>query len=106
MGREFLGTRMVIKESCIHNHLRVRMKQRGVTKEEIERTINEGYNIDDAKEGTVGKVWVFPYNAYWEGKYFEEKEVTVFFKYKNDELVLLTTKARYGKKFLTGGEKR
>lgn len=82
------------------------MEQRGVSKEEIEKIVNEGYNVGDAKEGTIGKVLVFPYNAYWEGKYFEEKEVTVFFKYKDDEFVLLTTKVRYGKKFITGEKER
>jgi len=97
---------MVIRESDIHHHLRVRMQQRGVSIDEIEITVNEGWEAEDAKEGTIGKVFVFPYNAFWEGKHFEEKEVTVYYRYKNEKLILLTVKARYGKDFMTGGKKK
>jgi hypothetical protein len=48
---------------------------------------------------------VFTYNAEWEGKFFEEKEVTVYYKYKGEQFILLTAKARYGKGFKKG-EKR
>lgn len=82
------------------------MQQRGVSLEEIEITINRGWNADNAKEGTIGKVFVFPYNTEWEGKHFEEKEVTVYYKCKGDKLVLLTTKARYGSNFSKEGENK
>ena len=36
----------------------------------------------------------------WEGEFFEEKEVTVYYKIKSDKLILLTVKARYGKNSL------
>jgi len=75
------------------------MLQRGVTQEEIERTLNEGWEASDAKPGTLGKVLVFPYQAEWEGQFFEEKEVTVYYKVVGERLVLLTAKARYGKGF-------
>ncbi len=51
------------------------------------------------------KYAVFAYNAEWEGKFFEEKEVTVYYKYKGEQFILLTAKARYGKNFKKG-EKR
>lgn len=89
-----------IIESDIHPHIKGRMVQRGILISEIEETINKGWNADDAKKGTIGKVLVFPYNAEWEGKFFEEKEITVYYKYKVEKLILLTTKARYGNKFL------
>ena len=38
------------------------MLQRGISKEEIEITINKGWIDEDAKEGTLGKTFVFPYN--------------------------------------------
>lgn len=98
-------SRIVIKESDIHHHLQARMQQRGVSMDEIEITLNEGWDADDAKEGTNGKVFVFAYNAYWEGMYFEEKEVTVYYRYKNEKLMLLTVKARYGSEFLKGERK-
>jgi hypothetical protein len=93
----------VIKESDMHHHLLARMQQRGITREEIERTLNEGWKADDSKEGTTGRVYVFPYEKSWEGGLFEEKEVTVYYKYKDERLILLTAKARYGSRFERGG---
>ncbi|MBI5747024.1 MAG: DUF4258 domain-containing protein [Nitrospirae bacterium] len=101
-----MKSKIIIKQSDIHHHLRARMQQRGVSKDEIEITINEGRIARDAKEGTIGKVYVFPNNAEWEGKYFEEKEVTVYYKHKDKKLILLTAKARYGRNFSKGGESK
>jgi hypothetical protein len=95
---------MKINETDIHHHLKFRMLQRGISKEEIENTFNKGWSANDAKEGVKGKVFVFPYNNYWEGKYYEEKEVTVYYKVKVDKIIFLTAKARYGKNFLQGGD--
>lgn len=89
-----------ITESDIHLHIKTRMLQRGISMAEIETTLNKGWDADDAVEGTIGKVFVFPYNSEWEGKFFEEKEVTVYYKYKGAKFILLTAKARYGKQFL------
>jgi len=55
-----------VKEADIHPHLQARMRQRGVTREEIESTINSGWHTADAKQGTLGKVMVFPYEKEWE----------------------------------------
>lgn len=95
---------MKVKDTDIHHHLRVRMLQRGITKEEIEITINKGWGAEDAKEGTIGKTFIFPYNNYWEDRYYEEKEVAVYYKMKEEKMVLLTAKARYGKNFKKGGQ--
>lgn len=86
-----------IREDDLHPHLKSRMEQRGVSQEEIEATLNDGFDADDAKEGTFGKTRVFLYNKEWEGKFFEEKQITVYYKRKNEEIILLTAKARYGK---------
>ncbi|MGB9700134.1 MAG: hypothetical protein ACPL5I_12205 [Thermodesulfobacteriota bacterium] len=51
------------------------MQQRGVSLNEIEITMNEGWEAVDGKEGTIGKVFVFPYNNYWAGSYFEEIDI-------------------------------
>ncbi len=88
-----------ISEGDLHPHLRARMVQRGVTREEIEKTLNDGWEADDAKPGTLGKVVVLPYNGPWESEFFEEKEVRVYYKVINDTVMLLTVKARYGKGF-------
>jgi len=42
---------MKINEADLHHHLKSRMLQRGISKEEIEHTINKGWNAGDAKEG-------------------------------------------------------
>lgn len=84
-----MKTEIKIKESDVHPHLKARMLQRGISTAEIEETINKGGNAGDVKEGTMGKVFIFPYDAEWEGKFFEEKEVTVYYKYKAERLILL-----------------
>lgn len=45
---------------------------------------------------------VFPYKMEWEGRFYEEKEVTIYYRTVDDHLVLLTAKARYGKGFVRG----
>ncbi len=85
-----------ISESDLHQHLKTRMSQRGITTDELEAVLNEGWEAKDAKAGTLGKILVFKYNQLWEGELFEEKEVTVYYKRAGDALVLLTAKARYG----------
>jgi hypothetical protein len=86
-----------------HPHLRARMFQRGVTRDEVERTLRDGWQAKDPKAGTAGKIFIFQYNADWEGKRFAEKEVTVYYKFAGGKLVVLTVKARYGEGFLKGG---
>lgn len=68
-----MKNKIVIKESDIHHHLQARMQQRGVSIKEIETALNDGWAADDAKEGTIGRTFIFPYNAYWEERFFEEK---------------------------------
>lgn len=91
-----------ITEEDLHVHLKARMSQRGMTKEEIERTLNEGWEAADVRSGTLGKVMIFPYQKEWEGRLYEEKEVAVYYKFVAESFVLLTVKARYGKDFPRG----
>ncbi len=93
-----------ISDNDLHAHLKARMEQRGITKEEIEYVLNEGWNAKDAKTGTLGKVFVFQYNREWQGEVFEEKEVSVYYKLVHEDIMLLTVKARYGKDFSREGE--
>lgn len=87
-----------------HKHLIERMRQRGIAREEIETTLNKGWPAIDTKPGALGKSMVFLYNADWEGKQFEEKEVTVYYKIKNERVVILTAIARYGSNFPKKGD--
>ncbi len=88
-----------ITQADLHPHLQARMEQRGVTCEEIEHTLNAGWAASDAKQGTQGRVFVFDYQAEWLGQFFEEKEVTVYYKVIGEAFVLLTAKVRYGENF-------
>ena len=88
-----------ITQSDLHPHLQARMLQRGILLEEVERVLNEGWEATDAKPGTVGRVFVFSYQAEWEGKFYEEKEVTVYYKVVDGNIMILTVKARYGRNF-------
>jgi hypothetical protein len=89
----------LVTEADLHAHLRARMHQRGISRKEIERTLNEGWEATDARPGMSGRVMVFPYEAEWEGRFYQEKEVTVYYKVIGEDIVLLTAKARYGQGF-------
>ncbi len=89
-----------VTEADLHAHLEARMRQRGVTLEEIRQTMAEGWQATDAKSGTHGKVMAFSYGGEWEDRFYPEKEVTVYYKLVGDErVILLTVKARYGQNF-------
>ena len=62
-----------ITEADLHPHLIARMKQRGVRLEEIQSALDDGWQAADAKQGTLGKVLVFPYAAEWEAQFYREK---------------------------------
>jgi RecA-family ATPase len=50
-----------ITESDLHPHLKIRMIQRGISPQEIEDTLNRGWESFDAKPGTFGKTMVYLY---------------------------------------------
>ena len=85
-----------ITQSDLHPHLKARMEQRGVTLDEIQRALDEGWMASDARIGTVGRTLICPYAQEWEGAFYPEKEVTVYYKIGEGGMVLLTVKARYG----------
>lgn len=84
----------------LHEHLQRRMQERGITREEIERTLAEGEPATDAKVGTAGKTLVIPGPHRRGEKVYAEKEVTVYYKAQGNEWVVLTAKARYGQGFV------
>ena len=91
-----------LTEEDIHPHLRARMVQRGVTMEEIERTVAGGRPVTEARPGTCGRARVFPYAAEWQGRFHREKEVTVYYRQTGERIVVLTVIARYGQGFAEG----
>ncbi|RMG78782.1 MAG: DUF4258 domain-containing protein [Chloroflexi bacterium] len=95
-------TRFSIRESDLHAHLQARMEQRGITFSELQQTLASGWEATDCRPGTAGRVFVFSYEAEWEGRFYNEKEVTVYFKVKDNQIILLTAKSRYGQGFPRG----
>jgi hypothetical protein len=93
------GDALSITEGDLHAHLQARMAQRGVTLEEIQQVLRSGWQATDCRPGTLGKVLVLPGAAEWEGRFYDEKEVTVYYKVKDNRIILLTAKARYGHGF-------
>jgi hypothetical protein len=83
-----------------HSHLLTRMEQRGISKDEVERTLEVGWEASDAKPGTKGRIWVFEYQQEWQGRFYKEKEVRVYFKDADETLIVLTAVARYGSSFV------
>jgi hypothetical protein len=79
------------------------MNRRGVNASEVDETFERGWPCGDARSGVECRTRVFVYDAEWEGRWYAEKEVTVYFKYDDGELVWITAKARYGSGFPRGG---
>jgi len=103
MGR--MATSLIQKELTmdngieVHEHLRRRMSERGITLQEVGQTLAAGWPAADAKPGTTGKTLVFR-GQYWRGrKVYAEKEVTVYTKEAQGRTIVLTAKARYGQGF-------
>jgi len=88
-----------LSKSDFHSHILKRMRERGISIEEIEKTLNEGKYAEDAKKETNGKKYVFNFGKEREGIFFKQKEVTVYYKRKENKIILLTVLARYGDKF-------
>lgn len=89
-----------LSDADLHTHLKKRMAQRGVTLAEIEQVLNSGQSAASAKAGTLGKILAIFYEAEWEGQFYKQKEITVYYKFTDDgQLILLTVLARYGQAF-------
>jgi hypothetical protein len=94
-----------ISRDDLHPHIEARMQQRGVTFEEVRQAMAEGWDAAESKPGTFGKFMVFGYNTYWEGFYYQEKEVTVYYKQQEgNNVTLLTVIVRYGQNFYRGDQ--
>lgn len=83
-------------------HFRTRMARRGATPQEVEETLAHGWPCGDARPGAECRVAVFRFEADWEGRWFAEKELTVYFKYDGDQFIFVTLKTRYGAGFPRG----
>ncbi|HBI24079.1 MAG: hypothetical protein A2Y48_07005 [Nitrospirae bacterium RIFCSPLOW2_12_42_9] len=80
----------------IIDHAIERAIQRGTTREEILRVLQEGIEVQ-AKKGRKGKEIVFDYGKEWLGKYYPQKKVVVIYVMENEDIVVITAKVYYGK---------
>ena len=90
---------MKISDKDFHPHILKRMSERGITKLEIKKTLNDGLAISDVKAGTLGKKYLFNFNNVWNNKFYKFKEVKVFYKLINKRIILLTAISRFGNEF-------
>ena len=78
-----------MRKVIFSKHAEDRLKERGVTKEEILKAIEEGEQIP-VKEGRVGYKKNFQYNKKWKGKYYTTKQVLVITKEERNNLIVIT----------------
>lgn len=82
---------MVIR---FHEHARERMKDRGVSEEEILATVTEGETFQ-AKFGRSGFRRNFSFHAKWRGIFYRNKQVEVFAVQEGVDWVVITVIVRY-----------
>jgi hypothetical protein len=73
----------------IDPHTLERARERGASEEEIKETLENGNDIK-AKGNRLGKAKIFPYDTFWNGKYFQEKKVEVFYVVENNQIITVT----------------
>jgi hypothetical protein len=87
----------------VHPHLQTRLELRGISVAEVEEVLRVGWPGGKPRPGNSAVVHVFGYEAEWNGRWFAEKEVTVYFKETDEGRMVLTAMARYGDGFPRGG---
>lgn len=70
------------------------MKKRGIRKDEVIETIREGKR-KKAKFDRVESSKNLDYNSLWLGKFYNKKKVTVIFKEKEGNIIVITVYAFY-----------
>ncbi len=88
----------------VYNEMRIkytehaieRMRSRGASKSEVEKTILYGSEIP-AKVGRKAKEMVFNYGKSWLGMVYPEKKVVAIYVEEGNEIVVITVKVFYGK---------
>lgn len=78
----------------IHEHADARMKERGVTEDEIIETANFGEQFP-AKFGRTGYRRNFQFDAEWQGKFYHTKQVEIFTVHEDNAVLVITVVAKY-----------
>ena len=70
------------------------MHERGVARAEAEETVLRGRRRA-AKQGRLMAEKVFPFNATWQGRYYDQKRVRVIFEEHRDQIKVITVISFY-----------
>ena len=80
----------------IIEHARERMYERGATEKEIKKVLRSGKSAK-AKADRKAKEALFPFNNYWQGKFYEQKKIKTVYVEEKNNLVVITVYVYYGK---------
>lgn len=80
----------------IEPHTLQRAIERGASENEIKDTLTKGVNIF-GKSGRLGKSKAFSFEAFRNGKYYEEKKLEVYYVIEQQIIITVTVYVFYGK---------
>ena len=76
-------------------HARLQMAERGITSEEVERTVGSGDLLETIANRHIRRR-VFREGYHWQQREYRHKEVTVVYAVEPDRTVIITAIARFG----------
>ena len=71
------------------NHAKIKMEDRGASREEVILALQEG-SFEPAKQGRILYRKNFTYDETWGEKKYKTKQVAPVVKYENDKVVIVT----------------
>ena len=78
----------------IHPHAQERMKERGVTENEVATALEHGEQFP-AKFGRTGFRYNFSFDSLWNNEYYKIKQVEVFAVKEEQESAVITVLSKY-----------
>jgi len=78
----------------IHPHALQRMEERGASKEEVQRAIENGRMLP-AKFGRRISGMTFPYGDYWREQFYEHKHIEVYSVGEGEDIIVVTVVVKY-----------
>jgi len=78
----------------IHSHAIERMRERGVTENEVIKTVEESENFP-AKFGRDGFRHSFAFRGTWRGRRYGTKQVEAYVVKEGEDLIVITVVAKY-----------
>jgi hypothetical protein len=79
----------------IDPHTLERAEERGVNEEEIREVLDLGFTVP-GKYHRFGKAKIFEFQREWQGKFYQQKRVEVFYTVERDVIITVTVYVFYG----------